>query len=202
MDIEGLQAQTLVIFSSDHGDGLGAHRWNQKSVLYEESVRVPLIMSWQDHTDAGLVDTEHLVSNGLDIYQTVCDYAEVEPPEGLLGRSLRPLVQGHDGVEWRDHLVAETRFGPEIGGLGTVGRMVRTTRYKYVVYNWGKNREQLFDLDTDPGEMVNLAVAAQYRGVLNEHRELLAMWTERTDDRHTAHEAHPNALPPVPGEGY
>lgn len=66
----------------------------------------------------------------------------------------------------------------------------------------GKNREQLFDLDTDPGEMVNLAVAAQYRGVLNEHRELLAMWTERTDDRHTAHEAHPNALPPVPGEGY
>ena len=50
--------------------------------------------------------------------------------------------------------------------------------------------------------MVNLAVAAQYRGVLNEHRELLAMWTERTDDRHTAHEAHPNALPPVPGEGY
>ena len=109
LDTEGLTAQTLVIFSSDHGDGLGAHRWNQKSVLYEESVRVPLILSWQDHTDAGLVDTEHLVSNGLDIYSTVCDYAGVEPPEGLMGRSLRPLVQGHDDdIEWRDHLVAET----------------------------------------------------------------------------------------------
>lgn len=202
LESEGLMEQTVVIFSSDHGDGLGAHRWDQKSVLYEESVRVPLIVSWKGRTNAGLVDTEHLVSNGLDLYPTVCDYVGAEPPEGLLGRSLRGLAEGREDTRWRDHLVSETRFGAEIGGLGTAGRMVRSARYKYCVYNWGKYREQLFDLKADPGEMLNLAVEAQYRDVLAEHRKLLAMWTERTDDRHAAHEAHPNALPPVPGQEY
>ena len=65
--------------------------------------------------------------------------------------------------------MSETRFGAEIGGLGTAGRMVRSARYKYCVYNWGKYREQLFDLKADPGEMLNLAVEAQYRDVLSVH---------------------------------
>lgn len=198
----GLMEQTLVIFSSDHGDGLAAHRWNQKSVLYEESVRVPFILSWEGRVRAGLVDRQHLVSNGLDLYPTICDYAGVEPPGGLPGLSLRPLAEGRQDTGWRDHLVVETLFGPEIGGLGTCGRMVRTARYKYVMYSWGKHREQLIDLEADPGEMVNLAVEARHSDVLAEHRELLANWIERSDDRFSAHQAHPDALPRVPGQEY
>lgn len=180
----GLEEETLVIFSSDHGDGLGAHRWNQKWVLYEESVRVPLILSLKGRTAApGRADAGHLVSNGLDLFPTICDYAGVEPPEGLPGLSLRPLAEGRGDIPWRDCVVAETSFDPKFGGLGTRGRMVRTERYKYIVYSWGKHREQLFDLETDPGEMVNLAVEARHQGVLARHRELLAAWVEKTGDR-------------------
>ena len=140
----------------------------------------------------------------------MCDYAGVDVPEGLLGQSLKPILEssavivdpGRPGPSWRDHLVVETKFGEEIGGLGTIGRMVRTEEYKYIVYNWGKYREQLFNLQADPGEMTNLAIESRYNGVLNDHRDLLAMWTERTDDRHSAHESHPKSLPPVPGRGY
>jgi arylsulfatase A-like enzyme len=90
----GLERETVVIFSSDHGDGHGAHQWNQKSVLYEEAVRVPLIISWKGVTTGGVPDAEHLVSNGLDLFRTVCDYAGVDVPPGLPGLSLRPLAEG------------------------------------------------------------------------------------------------------------
>ena len=178
----GLEEETLVIFSSDHGDGMGAHRWNQKSVLYEESVRVPLILSWPGRIEAGIVDDEHLASNGLDLYPTICDFAGVEPPRDLIGRSLRPLVDRAETEEWRHYVVAETLFGAHIGGLGTEGRMVRSARFKYVRYSWGRNREQLYDLAADPGEMVNLAVESRFRELLDEHRRLLSAWSEATGD--------------------
>ena len=197
----GLDENTLVIFSSDHGDGHGAHQWNQKWTLYEESTRIPFILSLKGRTRAGLSDTEHLVSNTLDLFPTICDYAGATPPEGLLGRSLRPLLEGQE-TPWRDHLVAETQFGTSGGGLGTHGRMVRTRRTKYIVYSWGKHREQLFDMDADPGECVNLAVEARCRETLVEHRALLAAWIEATDDRFETHYAHPEALPRLPGQQY
>ena len=197
----GLEEETLIIFSSDHGDGLAAHRWNQKSVLYEESVRVPMIMSWKGQIDPR-IDDEHLVSNGLDIYLTLCDYAGVDRPEHLMGLSLRSLAERGEDPQWRDHVAVETYFGPNIGGLGTSGRMIRTDRYKYAAYSWGQNREQLFDLREDPGEMVNLAVEARFRPELERHRQLLADWIRQTDDRHEVHYAHPDKLPLVPGQEY
>jgi len=176
---DGLEDDTLVVFSSDHGDGHGAHHWNQKSVLYDEVVRCPFILSWKGVTRAGHLDREHLVSNGLDLMPTLCDYAGVEPPEGLPGRSVRPIAEGREVDAWHDHLVAETWLRE---GDGTRGRMVRTNRYKYICYDWGRYREQLFDMDEDPGEMVNLAVNAAYRSVLQEHRSRLSKWCEETED--------------------
>ena len=174
---------TLVIFTSDHGDGMGAHRWNQKWVLYDESTRIPLIV----RPPAGCrprVDDEHLISNGLDLFPTICDYAGVPPPSELRGRSLRPLINtedNYDGVGWRDHVVAETSFSPDTGSA-LQARMVRTKRYKYCLYGSLKNREQLFDMYQDPGEMVNLAVEARYAEELARHRGLLKAWIEETGD--------------------
>lgn len=177
----GRKGSTLVVFSSDHGDGQGAHQWSQKCVLYEESVRVPLIVRAPSSAHGGFVDREHLVSNGLDLLPTLCDYAGIEPPPGLEGRSLRPLVEGDPSAPWRDELVTETVFDGD-RGRATRGRMLRTRRYKYVVYHWGRFREQLFDLDRDPGEMVNLAAAPSHADVLNDHRRRLADWCRRTGD--------------------
>ncbi len=89
----GLEDNTLIVFTSDHGDMDSAHKMEHKSVLYEESVRVPFIMSYKGVIPQGMVDDTHLVSNGLDLLPTLCDYAGIETPEGPRGRSLRSLAR-------------------------------------------------------------------------------------------------------------
>ena len=192
----GLDEETVVIFSSDHGEANGAHLWNQKTVLYEESVRVPLIL--REPGGKGARVDARLVSNGLDLFPTICDYAGVEVPEGLPGRSLRPLVAGELVADWRDHLVIETALDCD----GTTGLAVCSARHKYVLYSFGKYREQLYDLGKDPGEMVNLAGCSSHAALVEECRDLLARWIEETGYREGAHYSHPRQRPRVPGEEY
>lgn len=180
----GREDDSVVIFSSDHGDGHSRHRWNQKWSLYDESARVPFIVAQKGRTRAGHVD-QHLVSSGLDLMPTICDYAGVEPPNGCLGRSVRAIAEGRTSDTWREYVVSETSFG----NWGPVGdsdypkaRMVRSDRYKYIAYDKGDRREQLIDMDTDPGEMVNLVDKPEMAPVLKRHREYLAQWCRRTHD--------------------
>ena len=169
----GLEDNTLVVFTSDHGDMDSAHKMEHKSVLYEESVRVPFIMSYAAKIPAGVIDDTHLVSNGLDLLPTLCDYAGIETPKGLPGRSLRPLAEGKEAEEWRDFVVAESQNG----------RMLRTKRYKYCIYDFGSRLEQLIDMENDPGEMKNLAEVEGFKDVLEKHRWLLRDWVEKTGDK-------------------
>ena len=83
----GQYDDTLVLFISDHGDCAGAHQWLWKNVLYEEAVKVPFILKPPSGGGAGL--SEALVSTGLDILPTFCDYAGIDAPGGLQGSSLR-----------------------------------------------------------------------------------------------------------------
>ena len=159
----GLEERTVVVFASDHGDMDSAHRLEHKSILYEEAVRVPFIVSYKGVTRPGLVDTTHLVSAGLDLIPTLCDFAGIDPPPELPGRSVKLLSEGRSPDAWRSSLVVESQSG----------RMVRTDRYKYNRYDTGAHREQLIDLEEDPGEMVNLAEDPAYKDVLNKHRQLL-----------------------------
>ena len=198
LEESGLDENTVIVFSADHGDMCGSHQLIQKSVLYDESVRVPMLVSGLGARPRGLVDDAHLVSSGLDLFPTLCDYAGVKAPEGLEGRSLRPVAQGEIIPDWRDHVVAETRLDPV--NLG--GRMVRTDRYKYVAYERGRHLEQLFDMIADPGEQVNLAVESRCREVLDQHRRLLGEWCERTGDTFGRHYSHPDVPFMVPGHEY
>ena len=162
----GQEETTVVVFTSDHGDLDAAHRLEHKSILYEEAARVPLIVSQRGTTRPGLVDDSHLVSVGLDLIPTICDYAGLQPPSNLRGRSVRNLAEGRRLDSWRDQVVVESK----------AGQMLRTDRFKYVVYFSGEHREQLIDLAGDPGEMVNLAEDTKYRDVLAEHRRRLRDW--------------------------
>jgi len=168
----GHAEDTLVIYTSDHGDMDAAHRLEHKSLLYEESARVPFMMSWKGVLPEGRVDDAHFVSNGLDLLPTLCDYAGADLPPGLPGRSVRPVAEGRPPADWPDHVVVEC----------SNGRMVRTDRYKYTVYEDGANREILVDLVQDPGEMVNLAAQSGMAEVLNRHRALLAAWVRHHGD--------------------
>lgn len=191
-----LDDNTVVIFSSDHGDGQGAHKWNQKSVLYEETVKVPLVVRAPGGMK-GIVES-HVVSIGLDLFPTICDYAGLTAPSDLQGISLRRIIEGKRAQDWREALFIETFFegrsatvvgidpsepgGSAVRGYGARGRAVRTTKYKYIVYDRGRLPEQLFNLANDPGEMVDLSVEKKHRELLDYHRCLLEKHIEVTGD--------------------
>jgi choline-sulfatase len=168
----GLEANTLVVFVSDHGDMDASHRLEHKSVLYDEATRVPLIVSWKGVTKPGVVDQEHLISTGQDLIPTLCDFANVPVPPALKGRSVRALAEGRTASTWRDAQVVENGDS----------RMVRSARYKYIVYASGAHREFLVDIKSDPGEMKNLAQEPALSSVLKEHRELLKAWYQQNKE--------------------
>lgn len=174
----GSHDSTLVALTSDHGEGVAAHRWATKQMLYEEPVTVPLVLRWPGVIPAARFDRSHLAS-GVDIVPTLCDYAGVAAPEGLAGESLRPVIDDPARLG-RDFVVAELQ--PHPFRLDLKGRMLRTRRYKYLAFSAGVDPEMLFDLDTDPLETVNLVRSAGHDPVLAEHRALLDDWTRRTDD--------------------
>jgi arylsulfatase A-like enzyme len=138
----GQEENTLIIFSSDHGDMDASHRMEHKTTLYEESANVPFMAMWKGHIPAGRVDQSHLVSNGLDMLPTVCDYAGIKGVADPRGRSLRPLFEGKN-VSWRDTLGVESE----------IGRMVvDKDKFKFIKYDAAGTEVQLLDLNEDPYE--------------------------------------------------
>lgn len=180
----GMEDNTVIVFTSDHGECAGAHGFVQKTVLYEESARVPLIVSLKGRTPAGTCD--RLVNTGLDILPTLLEFAGAPVPDALPGMSLRPLALGNPVAQWRDHVVVENDMqqAGSIDGFtpATQGRMIRTEQFKYCVYDRGLRRESLVDLTTDPGEIRNLAGDPSSRAVLLQHRALLARFGKAHND--------------------
>lgn len=173
IDSLGLWDNTVVIFTADHGDGQGAHQWNQKTALWEEVANIPLIVCAPgNRKNAGQV-TEALVNNGIDLMPSILDWAEVEKPAWCDGNSLRGAVENPASEGENEYVVCETVFA-QTGG--TNGWMLRTPHFKYVLYEAGENREMLFDMDNDRLEMTNLAIESKYRPELLRHRELLRQW--------------------------
>lgn len=180
----GLEDDTLIVLTSDHGDCAGAHRFNQKTVLYDESARVPLIIAYKGKTAGSISDK--LVNTGIDLLPTMLEFAGLEAPKELPGLSLLPLAFGKPAAAWRDHVVVENHMNQagELDGLRPEmeGRMVRTERYKYCVFSLGSQRESLVDMEDDPGETVNLALDPKYREVLLRHRALLERFGREHND--------------------
>jgi len=170
-----LDRKTIVLLTADHGEGMGAHRWVQKASFYEESVRVPLIVSGPGIPRRAAVD-RHSLASLIDVLPTFCDYAGIAAPRGVRGASLRPALEGRPLP--RKFAVSELRYGDE----KREGRMLRTAKYKYVVFNGGARPEQLFDLTVDPGETRNLVPSTAAEPILRQHRDLLRGWLAETGD--------------------
>lgn len=181
---DNLYDDLLIIYLSEHGDGAGEHQWNQKQILYEASARVPFIVKPPNgEGSTGRIDRSNVVSAMLDLMPTVADYADVTTPADVYGLSIRPMIENPDSRDGHEFIVSETTFGSfREGNHGVSGRMLRTPRYKYIVYDKGENREQLFDMRTDPGELNDLTVSPDYRMILYEHREYLRQWIHDTGD--------------------
>jgi len=184
LQVAGLEENTIIVFTSDHGECAGAHRFNQKTVFYDESARVPLIITWKGKTHTGTSDK--MVNTGIDILPTILEFAGIPKPEKLTGLSLVPQALGKTVNNWREYIVVEdnmTQTG-EIEGIKPEmeGRMVRTVRYKYCIYSKGIQRESLVDMQNDPGETINLATDPAYKTILLKHRELLRLFGLEQND--------------------
>jgi arylsulfatase A-like enzyme len=172
----GLYDDTVIVFLSDNGYFLGNHGLGNKIAMLEESVRVPMFMRGPG-IPAG-VRSESLVSS-LDLYPTLVELAGGVPPGHLAGASLKPLFATPDAT-LRSYVASEC---VGVGGKPGMGhRMVCNRRWKYILTGVGE--EALFDLESDPYEMVNVVSKDSNQAVLAELRACLRDWMRQTGDTH------------------
>ncbi|MBM3334979.1 sulfatase, partial [Candidatus Sumerlaeota bacterium] len=173
-----LADNTIVVFWGDNGYLLGEHGQWQKSSLFEQSARVPMIVYAPGAKGNGKPCGRTV--EFLDIYPTLADLCGLNAA-GAEGKSLRPLL-GNPQAPWDRPAYTQVRRGPGAGaGKGKkaqqppfMGRTVRTERWRYVEWDEGKRGVQLYDHDNDPGEYRNLAEDAKYASVIAEMKQLLA----------------------------
>lgn len=186
LEKNGLLENTIVFYTSDHGDGHGSHEWNQKMNFYEESVNVPFVISWKGHTKAGVIDTKTLTTSGLDLYPTLCQLAGVPVDGALPGENLKDYVieNAEKPVNARNYVVSEIiqKEKNKSGGRVFVGRMVVTEQYKYFLFDGGENPEQFFDLKNDPQELKPLIDSKKHQKEITQHRQMLKDWIIKTSD--------------------
>jgi arylsulfatase A-like enzyme len=172
----GMWENTLIVFTSDHGDGAAAHKWAAKLSLYEESSKIPMIVVYPGEIPAGLTNEIHPISQ-IDILPTMLDYAQIKPDADFTGKSLRTIIED-PSANWRDDIVLELAdYKPD---RSRKGRMLRTGHYKYNIYSTGE--EQLFNLQTDPGEMQNLTASPEFSEIREDCRNRLKLWAESRND--------------------
>jgi len=171
----GLAENTLVAWTTDHGDAVASHggHFDKRSYLPEEMIRIPMAVRWPERFHGGQVRRE-LVGQ-TDLFPTVLDAAGVPSPAAVDGASLLPLLTGESSA-WREEIVTET-FGH---GEDLIGRALVGPRYKYVLYEG--IGEELYDLLTDPYEKSNLVDVAEHADLLAAMRERLARWRAEHED--------------------
>lgn len=170
----GLEGNTLLVYSTDHGDWLGDHGLLLKGPMaYEGLLRVGLLFEGPG-IPAGKVVAEPVST--LDLPQTFCDYAGTTLPEGTHSTSLRPLLEGNSAT--RDFAYNEWELRASRCGVDLALRTVRTRRHKLTL-ELNSGAGELYDLELDPDEMDNRFDDPAYAGV---RRELSDMIASRPDD--------------------
>ena len=164
---KGLQKNTVIILMGDNGYFLGERQFAGKWLMYDNSIRVPLIIF--DPRVKQQQNINDMVLN-IDVPSTIADLAGVKIPEQWQGRSLMPIVNRETNTIDRDTVLIEHLWDfkdiPPSEG-------VRTKEWKYFRYVNDKNIEELYNLDKDPQEKVNLVGKKKYTDVTNKLREKL-----------------------------
>ncbi len=158
LEESGLAKNTVVIYSSDQGWYLGEHGWYDKRWMYEESLKMPLLVQWPGVIKPGSVSKD-IVSN-LDFASTFLDLAGAPVPDDLQGRSLVPLFRGETPDDWRQTFYYHYY---EFPAVHMVNRHYGVTdgRFKLIHY-YEKEEWELFDLEKDPNELMSEYANPEY----------------------------------------
>lgn len=172
LEEQGLRDNTYVIFTSDHGDMLGDHWMWLKTIGYDGSARVPLIVAGPG-VPRGVRVTGSVV-NTLDIFATILDRAGVPVAENRPSRDLLRYVTG-------EHPASSEYVVSEVGKIGRRCRSIRTTGWLYMHWEGG-GYEELYDLQRDPGQLEDLAAVPGRAGIRRELRTTLIDWLRQWGD--------------------
>ena len=195
LDGAGRMRDTLIVFTSDHGDFLGDRGLGEKELLFDEIVQVPfLLYDPSPAADATRGSADSRFVEAVDVVPTVLDALGLpSAAHRVEGRSLLPLTRG-DTPPWRDCVYAELDYGfrraRQVLGRGVHecrAWMVRTARWKYI--HWQGMRAQLFDLAADPGEAHDLGATASHAAVETDLRNRLLDWLAASKRRTTITDA-------------
>lgn len=162
LDQLGLADDTVVVYASDNGYYLGEHGLGDKRSIYEESLRIPMLVRYPRLFGKGRVADEMVLN--IDLAPTFLDLAGVPVPPEMQGQSWKAIAAGQQPTDWRQSFLAE--YFKEMGDTPTlVG--VRTANAKLVTYPGHPEWTEVFDLAVDPYELKNLATNSAVRAKLN-----------------------------------
>jgi len=171
LEERGLREDTMIVFTSDHGEMFGDYNDMAKGNFYEEVIRVPTIVVPPENDDYYCaVDRVDGLVEISDLAPTILDYAGLEVPDVMPTRSLRPFLEGETDETPRDSVLCEYEVDRE--NTAWKGKCLRTERYKYVTCR-GDRGNEFYDLEEDPEELHNRIDDPDYREEMARHRELL-----------------------------
>ncbi|MDV5169532.1 sulfatase [Photobacterium rosenbergii] len=168
IDEAGIADNTIVVYSSDQSFFIGEHGWAEKRYMYEEGMKMPFLIRWPGHIEAGL-RPDAMIQN-IDFAPTFLDSAGVAIPEEMQGKSFKALLEGKVSDEqWHKERPA-VYYHYYMHGAHNVPRHdgVRTERYKLIDFysqNGGKGEFELYDLEKDPYEVNNVYADPNYADV-------------------------------------
>ncbi len=183
---------TLIVFTSDHGEQLGDHHLLGKLGWFDQSYHLPLIVRDPDGVRGRVVDAP---TEALDLMPTMLDWLGLPVPRACDGMSLAPFLAGETPADWRDavHFEFDLRGGWPRAGAPPLGMVLdkaglcvtRTADWKYV--HFASLPPILYDLRTDPGEMRNVAADPAYAGLLSQAAQATLNWRMHHADKTLTH---------------
>ncbi|MFT5300547.1 MAG: arylsulfatase A-like enzyme [Mariniblastus sp.] len=173
-----LEDNTVVVYSSDQGFYVGDHGWYDKRWMYEESLKMPLIIKWPGQTAPGSLNT-NLVQN-LDYAETFLEMAGANVPDDMQGQSLVPLLKGETVADWRKSIYYHFYEYPSVH-MCPKHNGVRNERYKLIqIYEFGE--WEFYDLEKDPDELTNVYNSPEYQDEVSAMKHELERLREKYGD--------------------
>lgn len=185
MDARGLFDNTLIVFTSDHGDYLGDHWLGEKDLFHDASAKIPLIVvDPRARADSSRGCKREEFVESVDLLPSFLEFAGGgEYRERLEGRSLMPLLHSNEATDWREYTISEIDYSDR-GPRSLLGLrpyqcraiMARNSRWKYVYHQ--AFPPQLFDMQNDADELIDLGANPEYKAICSGMKDTIFNWRE------------------------